>query len=88
MLSITTQSKAQTSLKQKHKVYVLNTGDISYHSVEDNLFNHGLFQFLGESREVFPRKSNPSFFILSWQDSESMKRNHSEKALIFGGYSG
>ena len=32
--------------KNRLKVYVLNTGDISYHSVEDNLFNHGLFQFL------------------------------------------
>ena len=40
--------------KNRLKVYVLNTGDISYHSVEDNLFNHGLFQFLeGESRKYF-----------------------------------
>ena len=55
--------------KNRLKVYVLNTGDISYHSVEDNLFNHGLFQFLeGESRKYFQeigKKSNPSFFILS-----------------------
>ena len=73
--------------KNRLKVYVLNTGDISYHSVGDNLFNHGLFQFLeGESRKYFQeigKKSNPSFFILSWQDSESMKKGIAfyEKAL-------
>ena len=73
--------------KNRLKVYVLNTGDISYHSVEDNLFNHGLFQFLeGESRKYFQeigKKSNPSFIILSWQDSESMKKGIAfyEKAL-------
>ena len=73
--------------KNRLKVYVLNTGDISYHSVEDNLFNHGLFQFLeGESRKYFQeigKKSNPSFFILSWKDSESMKKGIAfyEKAL-------
>ncbi len=64
--------------KNRLKVYVLNTGDISYHSVEDNLFNHGLFQFLeGESRKYFQeigKKSNPSYFILSWRDPESMKK--------------
>ena len=73
--------------KNRLKVYVLNTGDISYHSVEDNLFNHGLFQFLEEeSREYFQeigKKSNPSYFILSWQDPESMKKGIAfyEKAL-------
>ena len=73
--------------KNRLKVYVLHTGDISYHSVEDNLFNHGLFQFLeGESRKYFQeigKKSNPSFFILSWQDPESMKKGIAfyEKAL-------
>ena len=73
--------------KNRLKVYVLNTGDISYHSVEDNLFNHGLFQFLeGESRKYFQeigKQSNPSFFILSWQDSESLKKGIAfyEKAL-------
>lgn len=40
--------------KNRLKIYVLQAGDISYHSVEDNLFNHGLFQFLeGESRKYF-----------------------------------
>ena len=73
--------------KNRLKVYVLNTGDISYHSVEDNLFNHGSSQFLEEeSRKYFQengKKSNPSFFILSWQDSESMKKGIAfyEKAL-------
>ena len=71
--------------KNRLKVYVLNTGDISYHSVEDNLFNHGLFQFL-ESRKYFQeigKKSNPSYFILSWRDPESMKKGIAfyEKAL-------
>lgn len=73
--------------KNRLKVYVLNTGDISYHSVEDNLFNHGLFQFLEEeSRKHFQeigKKSNPSYFILSWQDPESLKKGIAfyEKAL-------
>ena len=73
--------------KNRLKVYVLNTGDISYHSVEDNLFNHGLFQFLEEeSRKYFQeigKKSNPSFFILSWQNPESLKKGIAfyEKAL-------
>ena len=73
--------------KNRLKVYVLNTGDISYHSVEDNLFNHGLFQFLDEeSRKYFQeigKKSNPSYFILSWRDPESMKKGIAfyEKAL-------
>ena len=73
--------------KNQLEVYVLNTGDISYHSVEDNLFNHGLFQFLEEeSRKYFQeigKKSNPSYFILSWRDPESMKKGIAfyEKAL-------
>ena len=73
--------------KNQLEVYVLNTGDISYHSVEDNLFNHGLFQFLEEeSRKHFQeigKKSNPSYFILSWRDPESMKKGIAfyEKAL-------
>ena len=73
--------------KNRLKIYVLNTGDISYHSVEDNLFNHGLFQFLEEeSRKYFQeigKKSNPSYFILSWRDPESMKKGITfyEKAL-------
>ena len=34
--------------KNRLKVYVLQTGDISYYKVGDNLFNHGLIQFLEE----------------------------------------
>ena len=73
--------------KNQLKVYVLNTDEISYHSVEDNLFNHGLFQFLEEESRKYLQESgkkfNPSFFILSWQDSESMKKGIAfyEKAL-------
>ena len=73
--------------KNRLKVYVLNTGDISYHSVEDNLFNHGLSQFLeGESRKYFQeigKKSNPSYTILTLNDPESMKKGIAfyEKAL-------
>lgn len=73
--------------KNRLKVYVLNTGNISYHAVEDNLFNHGLIQFLEEeSRKYFEekgKKSNPSYFILSWKDPESLKKGIAfyEKAL-------
>lgn len=73
--------------KNRLKVYVLNTGDISYHSVGDNLFNHGLFQFLEkESRKYFEengKKSNPNYSILFWKDQESLKKGITfyEKAL-------
>ena len=73
--------------KNQLKVYVLNTDEISYHSVEDNLFNHGLFQFLEEESRKYlqeiGKKSNPSYFILSWRDPESMKKGIAfyEKAL-------
>ena len=73
--------------KNRLKVYVLNTGDISYHSVEDNLFNHGLSQFLEEEGEKYFRengkKSHSSYTILTLKDSESMKKGIAfyEKAL-------
>ena len=73
--------------KNRLKVYVLNTGDISYHSVEDNLFNHGLIQFLEEEGENHFRengkKSHSSYTILTLNDSESMKKGIAfyEKAL-------
>ena len=73
--------------KNRLKVYVLNTGDISYHSVEDNLFNHGLFQFLEEEGEKYFRengkKSHSSYTILTLNDPESMKKGIAfyEKAL-------
>ena len=73
--------------KNRLKVYVLNTGDISYYSVEDNLFNHGLSQFLEEEGEKHFRengkKSHSSYTILTLKDSESMKKGIAfyEKAL-------
>ena len=73
--------------KNQLKVYVLQAGDISYRKVEDNLFNHGLSQFLEEEGEKYfqeiGKKSNPSYFILSWRDPESMKKGIAfyEKAL-------
>ena len=73
--------------KNRLKVYVLNTGDISYHSVEDNLFNHGLSQFLEkESRNYLQeigKKPNPNYSILYWKDQERLKKGVAfyEKAL-------
>ena len=73
--------------KNRLKVYVLNTGDISYHSVEDKLFNHGLSQFLEEEGEKYFRengkKSHSSYTSLTLKDSESMKKGIAfyEKAL-------
>ena len=73
--------------KNRLKVYVLNTGDISYYSVEDNLFTHGLSQFLEEEGEKHFRengkKSHSSYTILTLNDSESMKKGIAfyEKAL-------
>ena len=73
--------------KNRLKVYVLQTGDISYYKVGDNLFNHGLIQFLEEEGEKYFRengkKSHSSYTILTLKDSESMKKGIAfyEKAL-------
>lgn len=73
--------------KNRLKVYVLQTGDISYYKVGDNLFNHGLIQFLEEEGEKYFRengkKSHSSYTILTSKDSESMKKGIAfyEKAL-------
>ena len=73
--------------KNRLKVYVLQTGDISYYKVGDNLFNHGLLQFLEkESRNYLQeigKKPNPNYSILYWKDQESLKKGVSfyEKAL-------
>ena len=73
--------------KNRLKVYVLNTGDISYRKVEDNLFNHGLSQYLEEEGEKYFRengkKSHSSYTILTLNDAESMKKGIAfyEKAL-------
>ena len=74
-------------IKNRLKVYVLQTGDISYYKVGDNLFNHGLIQFLEEEGEKYFRengkKSHSSYTILTLKDSESMKKGIAfyEKAL-------
>lgn len=73
--------------KNRLKVYVLQTGDISYRTVEDNLFNHGLSQFLEEESRNYlqgiGKKPNPNYSILYWKDPESMKKGIAfyEKAL-------
>ena len=73
--------------KNRLKVYVLQTGDISYYKVGDNLFNHGLIQFLEEEGEKHFRengkKSHSSYTILTLNDPESMKKGIAfyEKAL-------
>ena len=74
-------------IKNRLKVYVLQTGDISYYKVGDNLFNHGLLQFLEkESRNYLQeigKKPNPNYSILYWKDQESLKKGVAfyEKAL-------
>ena len=64
--------------KNRLKVYVLQTGDISYYKVGDKLFNHGLIQFLEEEGEKHFRengkKSHSSYTILTLNDPESMKK--------------
>ena len=73
--------------KNRLKVYVLQTGDISYYKVGDNLFNRGLIQFLEkESVKYFQekgKKSNSTYTILTWKDQESLKKGITfyEKAL-------
>lgn len=73
--------------KNRLKVYVLQAGDISYYKVGDNLFNHGLLQFLEkESRNYLQeigKKPNPNYSILYWKDQESLKKGVTfyEKAL-------
>lgn len=73
--------------KNRLEVYVLQTGDISYYKVGDNLFNHGLLQFLEEEGEKYlqeiGKKFNPNYSILFWNDQESLKKGITfyEKAL-------
>ena len=73
--------------KNRLKVYVLQTRDISYYKVGDNLFNHGLIQFLEEESEKYfqekGKKSNSTYTILTWKDRESLKKGIAfyEKAL-------
>ena len=73
--------------KNRLEVYVLQTGEISYYKVGDNLFNHGLLQFLKkESRNYLQeigKKPNPDYSVLYWKDQESLKKGIAfyEKAL-------
>lgn len=73
--------------KNRLEVYVLQTGDISYYKVGDNLFNHGLFQFLEEESKKYLQEIgktfNPNYSILFWDDQESLKKGIAfyEKAL-------
>jgi len=73
--------------KNRLEVYVLQTRDISYYKVGDNLFNRGLIQFLGkEGVKYFQekgKKSNSSYTILAWKDQKSLKKGIAfyEKAL-------
>lgn len=73
--------------KNRLEVYVLQTGEISYYKVGDNLFNHGLLQFLEKESEKYlqeiGKKFNPNYSILFWNDQESLKKGIAfyEKAL-------
>ena len=64
--------------KNRFEVYVLQTGEISYYKVGDNLFNHGLLQFLEKESEKYlkeiRKKVNPNYSILFWNDQESLKK--------------
>ena len=64
--------------KNRLEVYVLQTGEISYYKVGDNLFNRGLIQFLEkESVKYFQekgKKPNSTYTILTWKDQESLKK--------------
>ena len=73
--------------KKRLEVYVLQTGEISYYKVGDNLFNHGLFQFLEKEIEKYLQEKgktfNPNYSLLFWDDQESLKKGIAfyEKAL-------
>ena len=73
--------------KNRLEVYVLQTGEISYYKVGDNLFNHGLLQFLEKESEKYlqeiGKKFNPDYSILFWNDQENLKKGIAfyEKAL-------
>ena len=73
--------------KNRLEVYVLQAGEISYYKVGDNLFNHGLFQFLEKESEKYLQEKgktfNPNYSLLFWDDQESFKKGISfyEKVL-------
>ena len=65
--------------KNRLEVYVLQTGEISYYKVGDNLFNHGLFQFLEKEGEKYFQEKGKKFN----PNQESFKKGIAfyEKAL-------
>jgi len=73
--------------KNRLEVYVLQTGEISYYKVGDNLFNHGLFQFLEKESEKYLQEKgktfNTNYSLLFWKDQKSLKKGIAfyEKAL-------
>ena len=73
--------------KNRLEVYVLQAGDISCYKVGDNLFNHGLIQFLEKESEKYFQEIgkifNPNYSILFWDDQENLKKGIAfyEKAL-------
>lgn len=73
--------------KNRLEVYVLQAEEISYYKVGDNLFNHGLFQFLEKESEKYLQEKgktfNPNYSLLFWDDQESFKKGIAfyEKAL-------
>ncbi len=73
--------------KNRLEVYFLQAGDISCYKVGDNLFNHGLIQFLEKESEKYfqeiGKTFNPNYSILFWKDQESLKKGIAfyEKAL-------
>ena len=68
--------------KNRLKVYVPNTGDISYHSVEDNLFNHGLSQFLEEEGEKYSRENGKITFFLYKSNSEGFGKHEKGNRIL------
>ena len=72
--------------KNRLKVYVLQTGDISYYKVGDNLFNHGLIQFLEEEGEKYFRENGKkiTFFLHNSNFERSGKHEKGNRILRKG----
>ena len=51
--------------KNRLEVYVLQTGEISYYKVGDNLFNHGLLQFLEKESRNYYKKSERNQILIT-----------------------
>ena len=59
--------------KNRLEVYVLQAGDISYYKVGDNLFNHGLIQFLEKESEKYFQEKGKIRKVLK-RELHSMKK--------------